>query len=206
LAANSGEEVLDAFRAFLQDEYWSDKKYPVYGFVSQFSRYRENSPRPAAPAGDRALPGAAEDPQHPLAPQRAPEAPQRDFPGEWNSLVTEALVDPTLMGPRPKVYSDPVFADRFTEICLKAQVLILAGADLKFGFLLKTVPGTGRYRWQELLAGELEWMKTKRKSKSRESDNWDDDEVHAVRPADKPRKPIKVDEIDFLNPPGLPAK
>jgi hypothetical protein len=42
--------------------------------------------------------------------------------------------------------------------------LIQDGADLKFGFLLKE--SAGRFRWQELLADELNWMRPKGSTKS----------------------------------------
>jgi hypothetical protein len=53
---------------------------------------------------------------------------------------------------------------RFDEICTKARKLIQEGADIKFGFLLKE--SAGRFRWQELLADELNWMRPKGAAKS----------------------------------------
>jgi phage replication O-like protein O len=87
-----------------------------------------------------------------------------DFPARWNLLVPEASTDPALLPLCPKAYRDPVFAERFDEICAKASALIRDGADLKFGFLLKE--SGGRFRWQELLADELAWMKPKPTGKS----------------------------------------
>ena len=74
-------------------------------------------------------------------------------------MVPARPVDAGLLAPNPKAYREPVFTQRFDEICQKASALIAAGADVQFGFLLSTDRGTEQYRWQQLLAGQLDWMK-----------------------------------------------
>ena len=95
---------------------------------------------------------------------KATEMPKTTFPSRWNELVPEAPADPELFPSCHKSYRDQVFVDRFDEICAKARRLIQDGADLKFGFLLKE--SAGRFRWQELLADELNWMRPKGSTKS----------------------------------------
>jgi len=107
-----------------------------------------------------------------LTPTRTVDTPQSaggaviDFPARWNELVPVAPVDRDLLAPNPKAYREPAFATRFDEICGKAAALIAAGADLQFGFLLSTDRATEQYRWQQLLAGQLDWMKPKDKKPS----------------------------------------
>ena len=102
-----------------------------------------------------------------LGPVRTADTPRpsagafQGFPARWNELVPAAPVDPSLLAPNPKAYGEPAFAARFDEICAKGAALIAGGADLQFGFLLSTDRATEQYRWQQLLAGQLEWMKPK---------------------------------------------
>lgn len=103
-----------------------------------------------------------------LLPVRTTEtaihAPSINFPDLWNEAVPDKPVDPSLLAPNPKPYRDSGFASRFSEICQKAKSLIAAGADLEFGFLLSIDRATEQYRWQQLLAGQLEWMRPRGKN------------------------------------------
>ena len=101
-------------------------------------------------------------------PQGVTEVKPEPFPDRWNRMVTAAPADASLLAANPPSYREPVFVERFDEICRKSAALIAAGADLKFGFLLmRNDKAAGRYRWQELLADELEWMKPRSNSKSK---------------------------------------
>jgi hypothetical protein len=93
-----------------------------------------------------------------------------DFPSRWNALVPERPVDPVLLSSNPKAYRDPVFSQRFDDICHKAKALIAGGAELEFGFLLSTDKGTDQFRWQQLLAGQLEWLKPRASGKNGKHD------------------------------------
>ena len=103
----------------------------------------------------------------PPMPPAASNGQVRDFPARWNVAIPEQPVDPTLLAQNPQSYREPVFAQRFEEICQKAKELIAAGADLTFGFLLSKDKNTEQYRWQQLLAGQLGWLKPRASAKSR---------------------------------------
>ena len=115
---------------------------------------------------------------------QSPEAPGVDFPARWNELVPAAPVDRDLLAPNPKAYREFAFAARFDEICRKAAALIAAGADLQFGFLLSMDRATEQYRWQQLLAGQLDWMKPKAgktaKATAAEIQSWADNIENGV--------------------------
>lgn len=152
-----------------QSDWLREKRWPIHIFLSQPSQYTQRfkgSPRPAAP--DKPHPSAdpSEDVQHAIAPPTQPAASQgQNFPMRWNALVPERPVDPALLPARPRAYADPVFSERFEAVCEKAKLLIADGADLTFDFLLRTDPkADGQYRWQQLLAGSLTWMKPRAKS------------------------------------------
>jgi len=109
---------------------------------------------------ESATAGAGEGVERLLAPQRTsatPQAPAMDFPARWNQLVPGRQVDPALMGRNPRAYQDPLFLERYDEICRKANELVEAGADITLGFLLSQDRHTEQYRWQQLLAGQLGW-------------------------------------------------
>jgi hypothetical protein len=162
----SEPQVLDVFHVWCSTMDWEgfDGRHRVNSFFSFLqscdpSDFPVNAP--AEPAIESPTPsrrsGAADS-------AMGPETRKVDFPARWNLLVPEASTDPALLPLCPKAYRDPVFAERFDEICAKASALIRDGADLKFGFLLKE--SGGRFRWQELLADELAWMKPKPTGKS----------------------------------------
>lgn len=161
-------EIEEAFKSFLLDDYWRERKFAISGFISQCWKYiPSNSPgiASALPPARHAPAALRED-----VPVQPPPARglvgQIDFVARWNELVPESPVDAALMPKNPKPFSDPLFAERFEQICQKARALITAGADLKFGFLLQKEQNHDRYRWQALLAGELTWMKPRGKAQA----------------------------------------
>ncbi len=131
-----------------------------HGMSDRLRELREGAAANAGAGVDRLIPpmrpvtsasAAANDPT-------ASQAKIVTFPQRWNELVPERPVDADLLAPNPPAYREPVFGSRFDEICAKAKPLIAAGAALEFGFLLGTDRGTGQYRWQQLLAGQLGWL------------------------------------------------
>lgn len=162
----SEPQVLDVFHVWCSTVGWEgfDGRHRINSFFS-FLQSCDPSDFPvnatAEPAIESPTPsrcsGAADS-------AKGLETRNTDFPTRWNELVPESLVDPQLLPCLPKAYRDPIFTERFDEICAKARSLIREGADLKFGFLLKE--SGGRFRWQELLADELAWMKPKPTGKS----------------------------------------
>jgi hypothetical protein len=162
----SERQVLAAFESWKSRLPWLEFD-PEHRVNSFFAFLRDANPEeyPVAPQAEPATPSLA--PSRYLAAgnsAKATESPKTDFPARWNELVPEAPADPSLFPSCPKSYRDPVFVERFDEICTKARKLIQEGADIKFGFLLKE--STGRFRWQELLADELNWMRPKGATKS----------------------------------------
>jgi hypothetical protein len=113
---------------------------------------------------ESATSNAGEGVERLLAPQRTATAsqevaaPPMDFPARWNQLVPGKQVDSRLLGKNPRAYQDPLFLERYDEICRKANELVQDGADLTLGFLISQDRTTEQYRWQQLLAGQLGWM------------------------------------------------
>ena len=132
-----------------------------HGMSDRMRQLREGAHKQAAAGVDRLIPAAnvvTSAPTHPIDPG-ASYAQSETFPARWNRMVPARPVDIGLLAPNPKAYREPVFAQRFDEICQKAAALIAAGANVQFGFLLSTDRTTEQYRWQQLLAGQLDWMK-----------------------------------------------
>jgi hypothetical protein len=132
-----------------------------HGFSDRMRQLREGAHNQAADGVERLMTPSrvvTSAPETPIAPG-ASYAQEETFPVRWNRLVPARPVDAGLLAPNPKAYREQVFAQRFDEICQKASALIAAGADVQFGFLLSTDRGTEQYRWQQLLAGQLDWMK-----------------------------------------------
>ena len=151
------EETGEPVRAYGGKKNWKrPKPERPHGNSDRLRQLRESA-HSSAGAGVAAL----------LGPVRTADTPRpsagafQGFPARWNELVPAAPVDPSLLAPNPKAYGEPAFAARFDEICAKGAALIAGGADLQFGFLLSTDRATEQYRWQQLLAGQLEWMKPK---------------------------------------------
>jgi hypothetical protein len=183
---HTGEPIPNHFRR---------RKAPKEKHLGPIERYAHLAAAPANSHATSETPGGL---QHPPAPPNGCSASGRDFSARWNELVPNAKVDPVLLPKNPQPYNDPVFTSRFDEICAKARALIHDGADLKFGFLLRKEANFDRYRWQALLAGELDWMRTK---KEKPSDQWDDDDDPPKAKPSAPKKPLKIDVIDMLKKP-----
>jgi hypothetical protein len=169
------DQILALFDDWSSQDFWRefDAKHRIN---SLFAHLKSSPLPPATVAGPGLLTSAAplEDIQHPLTPPTQPAASQPpNFPMRWNELVPERPTDPALLQLRPRAYTDPVFAERFDSICEKSKALIADGADLTFDFLLRTDPkAEGQYRWQQLLAGSLTWMKPRAKSAKQQSEDF----------------------------------
>lgn len=161
----SAGEIERGFAAFLADEFWAEKKFPVQGFLKQASKYIGQR----SSSGERhAIAAPAPIPQHPPI---QPAASTPDFPARWNAAIPERPIDPALLPPSPRAYREAAFVERFDAICAASRQLISAGADLTFDFLLSTdARSGGQYRWQQLLAGRLNWMKPKTNGNSEKAE------------------------------------
>lgn len=145
---------------------------PPQKLKKQWGRKKEPKPSPEADRRRQqreamyANAGSVTDRLSPMAtaPSTTNGTPAINFPSLWNAAVPKRPIDPSLLAPNPKAYREPAFALRFSDICQKAKSLIDAGAELEFGFLLSIDRNTDQYRWQQLLAGQLDWMKPRGKN------------------------------------------
>jgi phage replication O-like protein O len=92
--------------------------------------------------------------------------PPRDYPDEWNRIVTAKPVewdlDRSPVGLLNTCVADPKFSERFEEICTLAQKIHVARGDevkwLTFGWIIKRKAGEA-YNWWKLLT-DLDGMAT----------------------------------------------
>ena len=158
LEEHGAEAVIEAYKTFLLDDYWKDRKFPSRGFTSQFHKYLPHNGNVSRPAP---YPTAAA----PSVPLSTPSFPER-----WNALVPERTIDPTLFTERPAAYYDPIFQSRFDEICGKFRSLIQRGADLDYLDLFRKNKDSVVPWWKMALMDKLGWTVPGAKGKGKKDD------------------------------------
>lgn len=173
LSKAAPDEIVAAFEAFTQDEYWQERNLPVYGFINQVDRYLQKIPPPSRSAAQPATAATPED-----VPGRTPPAepvaglqianPLPAAAQEWNRVVTAgpaveewtkrdrgldaAVADPDFLAALPKVL----------PVCQKAfEVQPEEVGWLSFRWLLKKGK-SGAENWYAIASGDMNWLRTKR--------------------------------------------
>lgn len=153
---HSEEEVEVALGQFFLDSYWREKNFPPDAFRKQFEKYLDSGTRPTSEVPQQLQ-------THPVSESK-PSLPARDFPTEWNSVVYLAPVvwdtARSLVSSLKKCAKDPVFCERFSEVCVLALKCHANRPGevgwLSFEWIIKQKPGEA-FGWWRLL-NDMRWM------------------------------------------------
>lgn len=175
-------QITAAFEAFLADEYWKPKKFPIRAFMSQLSRYVERNGAERTPAPRLAIAEAVPTPNSlPVASTQPavcnPRETANEIAAKWNQLVPSAPValplHATAATRLQSLLNVSEFADSFGVMAEKAEKIKAARGDdadwMDFHWLIRKAKNGEVENWQKLLSGEFNWMSNKRKSKGRDS-------------------------------------
>lgn len=149
-------EVFSALDAFLADDFWAKEKFPLPAFIKQFGKYLDHKPEAAMTLEEPTI-------STPESTTKT-EISDRDFPAEWNSVVYLAPVawDParSLVASLNKCAKDPVFCERFSEVCVLALKCHASRPGdvgwLSFEWIIKQKPGEAVGWWR--LLNDMRWM------------------------------------------------
>ena len=172
------EHAVEAFGEFLADPCWHEKKFPIYGFISQFNRYVSQLSHNGNGAAPASQPEAAEprgvvqilsDPSTPLAGYDSVNSGLPLAAAEWNRVVTsgEPVSDWTTRDAHLlPAMRDPAFISELPKVLKRCQEAREAQEEftrhVTFRWLLRKNKSTQVENWYGVSTGDLAWATSKK--------------------------------------------
>jgi hypothetical protein len=170
--------VDEAFALFLDDPFWQGQKkylgkerFPISGFIKQFSRYSSKLPHSTNGNGRSGHPEAVDLPAVSLEPMAQPALPELPYAcQEWNRVVT-AGEPVTEWGPRrdkssSKAMQDPDFIAAMPKVFERCQAARQGNEEMtrhvNFRWLFKDNKEKEAENWYDVANGSLAWATAKK--------------------------------------------
>jgi hypothetical protein len=177
MADYGGGAIIDAFSRFLDDDYWRERKFPIYGFTSQFTKYASPAAQPEplpVTEGVPAVTHAEPDPSSSNGRKTGNALPLPEAAVAWNQTVTAG---PPVEGwsvrdkPLEGTLHDPEFVEGLPRILKICQRLHETQGEevgwLQFRWLLRKNK-QGEDNWYRIMNEGAGWGKKKRTSGGRD--------------------------------------